>query len=492
MSQYILALDQGVSESKATLVDNKGKIISQAVCPLKPILLKSGWIEYRPEDILKSQNNAIKSLFKKIGPKKRQIAALGITSQPSTVILWDKSTGKPLYNAISHQDPRGMDICRERSEHRENVRERTGLTLSHYYSASKIKWMLENTKSAKKLAEKGQIMCGTVNTYLIWHLTKGTVYATDHANAAKTLLFNILTKSWDKELLEVFSIPPDMLPSILPTSSYFGDGVIEGETIPIHASTLEHQASLIGNGCFQEGEVNISYGKDGFILVNTGKKIFILPGLLTTIAWSNNGTTAYTLEGTMNAVGSLFEWMRDNLGLIVRSDNIDEICKQSGERLFILPAIKGLGSPHWNTNTTACIFGLKSTSSRIDIIRSAVESIAFLVKDNFNLIEKDGRIQLRKIIASGDISDIAYLLQFQSDLLQMPVHKAREGDLTAVGVAFLAGLSLKIWQGISSVERLINMKKSFKPRLNDIDVKRLYERWRLTYVYSKEWSKNLS
>lgn len=491
MGQYILALNQGSIESKATLVDNKGKIIAQTVSPLKPFILKSGWVEYRPEDILKSQINVIRALFKKIGHKKRQISAIGLANQPSTIILWDRSTGKPLYNAIGQQDPRGIDICRERSEHRENVRERTGMTLSHYYSASKIKWILDNVKSARKLSEKGQLMCGTVNTYLIWHMTKGSVHATDHTNAAQTLLFNIFTKSWDKELLEVFSIPFDTLPSILPTSSYFGDGVIEGEVIPIHASIVENHASLIGNGCFQEGEVNVNYGREGFILMNTGKKIFILPGLLTTIAWSNNGNTTYLLEGTINAVGSLFEWMRDRLGLITNKDNLDDICRQSGERLFMLPAINGLGSPHWNTSTATCIFGLKPSSTKKDVIRSAVESIAFLVKDNFNLIEKDGRIQMRKVIASGDMSDISYLMQFQSDLLQMPVHKAVEGDLTARGVAFLSGLSTRMWQGLSSIERLISTRKAYSPKLDDMDAKKLYERWRLTCLYSKEWSKSL-
>lgn len=492
MGQYILALDQGASESKATLVDNKGKIIAQAICPLDPFFLKSGWVEYKPDDILKSQIGAVRTLFRKIGSKKKQISAIGIANQPSTIILWDKSTGKPLYNAIGYQDPRGTDICRERSEHRENVRERTGLTLSHYYSASKIRWLLENVKSARKLAEKGKLMCGTVNTYLMWHLTKGTVYATDHTNAAQTLLCNIFTKSWDKELLELFGIPPDILPSILPTSSYFGDAVIEAQTIPIHANILENQASLVGNGCLQEGEVNINLDADGYILVNTGKKIFVLPGLLTTIAWSNNGNTAYLLEGTMNVVGSIFGWMQDNLGLITPKDNLDEICRRSGERLFMFPAIAGLGSPHWNTNTTACLYGLKSTTTRDDIIRSAVESIAFLVKDNFNVIEKDGRIQVKKIIAGGVVSEISYLLQFQSDLLQMSLYKARECDSTATGIAFLAGLNLKIWQGLSSLEGLTNIKKAFNPRLDDIDAKRLYERWRLTWLYSKEWSKNFS
>jgi len=326
----------------------------------------------------------------------------------------------------------------------------------------------------------------------MWHLSRGAVYATDHANAAQTLLFNILTKSWDKELLELFGIPPSILPSILPTSSYYGDAFIEGLTIPIHASITEHQASLMGNGCFQEGDVYLHYEKDGYILINTAKKIFIMPELLTTIGWSNNGHTAYLLEGTLKAVGSLFEWMRENLGILSPKDDIDDICRRSDERLYMLPAISGLGSPHWNTVTKGSIFGLKSSTKREDIIRAAVESIAYLVKDNLSVIERDGRIQIKRVIAGGHVSDIPYLLQFQSDLLQQPLYKAREKDPTIVGVAFLAGLSLKVWQGLYSLEGLINNRKAFHPKLEDSDVRKLYERWKLTCHYSKEWSKNLS
>jgi len=494
MGQYVLVLYQGTTESKATLVDDKGKVIDQTECPLKPIHRKTGWVEYSPEDILKGQLNAIRAMFRKVGPKKKkQISAIGIANQPSTILLWDKSTGKPLYNAISHQDPRGIDICVEKTVHRETIHERTGLPLSPYYSASKIKWMIGNVKAARKSLEKGNLLCGTVNTYLMWHLTKGAVYATDHSNAAQTLLFNILTKTWDKEILELFAIPHEILPPVFPTSYYFGDAVIDGQTLPIHAGIVGYQASLAGTGCFEEGEVNINYGTDGSILINTGKKIFMLPGLLTTVAWSTNGSTTYILEGILNAAGSIFEWMKDSLGLISARDNLDEICSRSKGRLFMVPAIAGIGSPYWNDQMTTCLFGLRPGTKREDLIRAAVESIAFLVKDNFNVVEKDGRIPIKKIIASGPISDVAYLLQFQSDLLHMPVYKTREGDPASTGVAFLAGLSLKMWPGLSSLERFTNInKQAIVPKLSETEVKALYERWRLTCLYSKEWSKNFS
>ena len=508
MGQYILALEQGSLNSKATLIDNKGKIIAQGEHPLRPIYLKSGWIEYRPADILKSQQNAIKALFRKIGNKKRQIAAAGFAGQRSTIILWDKDTGKPIYNSISYTDPRGTEICKEKVDYREIVRERTGLILSPYYSASKIKWVLENTKSAQKLLEKGRLLCGPVNTYLMWHLTKGAAFTIDHASAAQTLLCNIFTKSWDKELLELFNIPPEILPSILPTSVHYGDALIEGQTIPIHASTAEQQASLIGHGLFQEGDVHINYNSTGFILTNTGKKIFLLPGLLTTIAWSNGDNTTYMLEGIINSAGSILEWMQTNLGIIKQNDDIDKLCREAAGRLFMFPSVSsvklttgssiklttgtGAGSPYRDTNNTTCIYGLKSSTAREDLVRAAVESIAFLVKDTINVVLADGRIPLKRMIASGKVADIPYLLQFQADILRIPLHKAREGDSIALGVAFLAGLSRRVWQGVSSVERLTPTVKTFNPKIAEQDAVKLYDRWRLTCYHSKEWSKNFS
>lgn len=493
MGQYILVLYQGNTESKAILVDDKGNIVNQTESPLDPVHLKTGGIEYRPEDILKGHLNAIRALFRKVGPKKKQICGMGIANQPSTILLWDKSTGKPLYNAISYQDRRGTDICAEKTNHRETIQERTGLPLSPHYSASKIKWVIENVKGAQKSLQKGNLLCGTVNTYLMWHLTKGAVYATDHSNAAQTLLFNILTKTWDKEILELFAIPQEILPPVFPTSHHFGDATIEGQTVPIHANIVGNQASLVGTGCFEEGDVNIHYDREGSILINTGKKIFILPGLLTTVAWSTNGNTTYLLEGILKTTGSIFEWMKKNLGLIRDRDTLDEICSRSEGQLFMVPAIGGIGSPYWNDHITTCIFGLRHDSTREDIIRAAVESIAFLVKDNFNLVEKDGRIPIRRVVTSGPVSDIAYLLQFQSELLRMPVTVSRDKGPAAAGVAFLAGLSLKMWNGLSSLERLTkSSKKAIVPRRSETEVKALYERWKLTCLYSKEWSKNFS
>lgn len=492
MGKYILALDQGVSGSKATLIDHKGKAIAWVETSLKPVLNKSGWIEYKPDDILKSILSALNSLFRKIGTKKRQISAIGIANQPSTVILWDKDTGKAVYNAISPIDPRGIEICRENSDHRESVRERTGLPLSSAYSAAKIRWILDNIKQTRKLIEKGRLLCGTINTFLMWHLTKGAVFATDHSNAAKTLLFNILTKSWDKELLELFAIPHDILPAVLPTSSYFGDARIHGQTIPVQASIVDRYISLIGNGCHQEGDANINYGKDGAILINTGKKPFPLPGLLTTIGWSNNGNTSYILEGNIKAAGLLFQWMQEKLGILGHKEDLDDMCRRSQERIFVFPAITGLGSPYPDKNATGCIFGLKLSTTKYDIVRSAVEAIAFMVKDHFSVIEKDNRIKVKKIIVSGGLSELTYLLQFQSDILNMPLHKAKEDGQFATGIAFLTNPDTNSVHGLNSAEKKPATKGSFVPRADEAGIRKLYERWRLTCLHSREWSKNFS
>ncbi|MBI5193305.1 MAG: hypothetical protein HZA08_07685 [Nitrospirae bacterium] len=501
MGKYILVLDQGVSGSRATLTENKGKVIAWAETPLNTVPNKSGWIEYKPDDILKSILSAVKSLFKKIGPKKKQISAIGLATQPSTIIVWDKETGKSLYNAISVNDTRGIEICREKSNHRESIRERTGLPLSVTFSAPKLRWLLNNIKQSGKLIDKGRLLCGTVNTFLMWHLTKGAVFATDHSNASRTLLFNILTKSWDKEMLELFSIPPDILPNVYPTSHIYGDAVLEGQRIPILASIVDKHASLIGNGCMQEGEVNITYGKEGTIQITTGKKIFILHGLSAAIGWSTdgngNGNTSYILEGNMKSVGAIFQWMQTNLGLISTKpkENIDDICRRSQERIFMVPAITGLGSPYGEKGVTACLFGMRSSTTRNDIVRSAVEAVAFMVKDNLGLVEKDNRIQIKRIVSGGELSEISYLLQFQSDVLNMPVYKTKEDYPVAAGIAFLINPDAKSMTSMNFNQKSPGSKKSFTPKAakySEAEVRKLYERWKLTCLHSREWSKNFS
>lgn len=509
MGKYILVLDQGVSGSRATLSENNGKVITWADTPLNIVPNKSGWIEYKPDDILKSILGAVKSLFRKIGTKKKQISSIGLATQPSTIIVWDKETGKSLYNAISSNDTRGIEICREKGDHRESIRERTGLPLSAAYSAPKIRWLLDNIRQSGKLIDKGRLLCGTVNTFLMWHLTKGAVFATDHSNASSTLLFNILTKSWDKELLELFSIPPEILPQVYPTSHIYGDAILEGQRIPISVSIVDKHAPLIGNGCLQEGDVNITYGKEGTIHITTGKKVFILHGLLATIGWSTdgngNGNTTYILEGNMKSAGAIFQWMQASLGLISHKESIDDMCRRSQERIFMVPAITGLGSPYREKGVTACIFGMRSSTTKNDIVRSAVESVAFMVKDNLGVVEKDNRIQIKRIISGGELSEISYLLQFQSDILNMPVYKTKEDYPVAPGIAFLANpytrdttrdtKDTKNVMAMNAIQKPSGSKKPFIPKAtkyNEAEVRKLYERWKLTCLHSREWSKNFS
>jgi glycerol kinase len=491
MPSYILALDQGSSSSRAALVDPKGKVLSQTQVPLKSLLTKPGWVEHRPDDILRGQLKAVRDILKSLGRRKDRITALGLTNQRSTCILWEKKTGKPIYNAISWQDLRGASECERVVEQGEVIRERTGLMLTPYYSASKIKWVLDHVKKARKMAEKGEILCGTVNTYLIWHLTRGEVHVTDHTNAARTLLFNIFTRSWDKELLQIFDIPSGILPDILPTSGYFGDAVIDGVTIPIHASIGDQQASLAGQGCFQEGEANINYGTGGFLLVNTGKRIFFLPGLVTSIAWSNGATTHYLLEGTINAVGSTFDWLRDHFNLQKPGENIDELCKQSKRRVYLFPSIAGLGSPHWDSRTPTCLFGLDRLSRREDVIRAAVEATAFLLKDNLEVIHRDGRISLKRISVTGGLSHLTTLLQFQADIFRQSLQRPGQTESSLLGAAFLAGLSCKFWPSPSSLSKLSGPVKTFYPRMEEAEAERLYERWKMAHRLSREWAKNL-
>ncbi|MBI5197065.1 MAG: glycerol kinase GlpK [Nitrospirae bacterium] len=490
MTQYILALDQGSSSSRAALVDQKGKVVSLYHSPLKSLLTKPGWVEHRPDEILQGQLKAIRSSIRTLGRHKERIVALGVTNQRSTILLWDKKTGKPIYNAISWQDLRGASECERVIGQGEVIRERTGLMLTPYYSASKIKWVLDHVKKARKMAEKGEILCGTVNTYLLWHLTKGRVFVTDHVNAARTLLFNIFTRTWDKELLQLFDIPQEILPEIVPTSGYLGEAVIDGFQIPIHAGIGDQQASLLGQGCFQEGEANVNYGTGGFLLVNTGKKIFFLPGLLTSISWSNSGNTHYLVEGTINAVGSVLDWLRDQFNLYKAGEDPDELCKQSKRRVYLLPAISGLGAPHWDNRISTCLFGLDRLSRREDVLRAAVEAVAFLVKDNFEGIHRDGRIVLKRLSASGGLSSLSYLAQFQADILRQTIHRSGQTESTLLGVAYLAGLSCKFWSSPTALQKLAAPGKTFYPRMEEAEVERLYERWKTALRLSREWAKN--
>lgn len=474
-AEYLLGLDQGSTNSKAVLVDRKGKIVRLASAPLKTLRPRPGWVEHDPKAILNSQLHAAKYLIRSAG-RKHKISALGIANQRSTIILWDKNSGRPLTPAISWQDLRAADLIQPWSDHRELIRSKTGLMLNAHYAAPKLRWLLDRTKGIRTKAEQGKVLCGTVNAFLIWHLTKGEFHATDHTNAARMLLMNLHSLTWDEELLSLFGIPPAILPRILPTSADYGTARLGGIEIPIRASIGDQQAGLLGLGAVEPGEAVVNYGTGGFFLVNTGTEPVFLPGLLTSLAWTTPGETAYVSEGTVNAVGTLFDWVQ-KMGWIKSVDEIDRVLKSSEERIYLVPALAGLGAPHWSSHARTALLGLGPATTRADLVRAAVEGVAFLVKDIAEAIQKSRSIRIKAVTASGGGSRIASLVQTQADLLGMPILCSDVSEATALGAALLAGVGRGEW-GIPSGLPKIQTGKTFKPRISDAEREYIYGGWK--------------
>ena len=475
MADYLLGLDQGSTNSKAVLVDRKGRIVRLASAPLKTIRPRPGWVEHDPKAILNSQLHAANQLIRLIR-KEDAVAALGIANQRSTIILWDKNSGRPLTPAISWQDLRAADLTQQWSDHRELIRTKTGLRLTPYYAAPKLRWLLDRSKELRAKAEKGSVLCGTVNTFLIWHLTKCEVHATDHTNAARTLLMNLHGLSWDEELLSLFGIPPAILPRILPTAADYGTARLGGAEIPIRASIGDQQAGLLGLDAVDVGEAVVNYGTGGFLLVNTGSQPVPLPGLLTSLAWTTPGEAAYASEGTVNAVGTLFDWVQ-KMGWIRSVDEINRVLKLSNDRVYLVPALAGLGAPHWLSNARTAILGLGPTTTKADLVRASVEGVAFLVKDIAEAFRKSRSIRIKTVTASGGGSRIASLIQTQSDLLGVPIRRSSMTEATALGAALLAGVGSGWWASPSAVPK-IRTSTIFRPRISDAEREKIYGGWK--------------
>ena len=474
-AEYLLGLDQGSTNSKAVLVNRRGRIIRQAVVPLKTSRPRPGWVEHDPKAILASQFGAVVKLLRAVG-KRDAVSALGIANQRSTIILWDKHTGRPLTSAVSWQDLRAAELTRQWADHRELIRSKTGLMLTPYYSAPKLRWLLDHVKGLRAQAERGRILCGTVNTFLIWHLTKGEVHATDHTNAARMLLMNLHSLSWDEELLSLFNIPPAILPRILPASADYGTARLAGVEISIRASIGDQQAGLLGLGAVRPGEAVVNYGTGGFLLVNTGLQPILLPGLLSSLAWTTPGETSYVVEGTVNAVGTVFDRLRE-FGWLKSHDEIDRIIKSSREHVYLVPALAGLGAPHWLSEARMSIFGLGPTTTTADLVRAAVEGIAFLIKDNAEVIKRDGRIRIKTLTAGGGGSRIQSLVQTQADLLGLTIRRSEVTEATALGAALLAGVGSGWWKSPSAAPTM-TAGKVFRPRMSETEREERYGQWK--------------
>ena len=475
----IVALDQGSSRSRAVLFDLKGTPLARADVPLPTRSPNPGWVEHDPDEILDGVRRVLRRVLRAAWRLGMEPIALGIANQRSTFVCWDRKRGKPLAPAISWQDRRAQeDLARWSGP---DFVAKTGLPLTPYYAATKLAWLLDHFK--RKRQPTRDLLCGTVNAFLIWHLTEGRVHRTDPTNAARMLLYHLDRGDWDDDLLDHFGIPRAILPDVAPTQSAFGDAVIDGHSIPITCSIGDQQASLAGLGGLRPGMANVNYGTGGFFLVNTGPQRCAVPGLLTSIAWSNEKETTYLIEGTVNGISPLFAWLR-HLGLIRSEREIDAACAKSRERIFFLPALIGLGAPHWDNTVRTSLFGLTAASRREDLVRGAVEGIAFLMTDIDRALRAAG-IPIRKTIASGGGSQIKYLLQIQSDLFGKPITAAHDPESTIRGAAFLAG------EAVGAADRrtfqFSPLKRPFPPRMKSAEREALYRRWERATALAKRW-----
>ncbi len=497
MKKYILALDQGTTSSRAIIFDKKGNIISTAQKEFTQYFPKPGWVEHDPSEIWSTQAGvAIESITKK-GFTVENIEAIGITNQRETVVVWDKKTGRPIYNAIVWQDKRTADYCDElKKQGKEKlIREKTGLVIDSYFSGTKVKWILDNVDGAREKAEAGKLILGTIDTWLIWNLTKGDQHVTDVTNASRTLLFNINTMDWDDELLELFSIPKSMLPQVKQSSEIYGytKSIFYDSNIPISGIAGDQQAALFGQMCTKPGMIKNTYGTGCFMLMNIGEKPIVSKNnLLTTVAWKINGKTHYAFEGSVFVAGAVVQWLRDSLKIIRTSAEVENLASSvdNSDGVYFVPAFVGLGAPHWNQHAQGTIFGLTRGSTDAHIARAAIESIAYQTMDILKAMESDSGISIKELRVDGGASVNNMLMQFQADVLNTLVVRPKVIETTAMGAAFLAGLAVGYWKSHEEIQQIWQTDQRFKPTSERTAIKKDIKDWYRAIEALEYWTKN--
>ncbi|PIY31113.1 MAG: glycerol kinase, partial [Candidatus Infernicultor aquiphilus] len=485
MRKYIMALDQGTTSSRAVIFDHNGSIISMASKEFKQIYPKPGWVEHNPTEIYSSQIEIARDALSKANLTAVDIVSIGITNQRETTILWDKKTGKPIYNAIVWQCRRTAPICDQLKKKglAEIIQKKTGLVVDAYFSGTKIKWILDNVKGVRERAKKGEVLFGTVDSWLIWNLTGGKVHVIDYSNASRTMIFNIHQLDWDEEILEEMDIPKAILPQPLPSSYVYGntDKEIFGVEIPISGDAGDQQAALFGQACYEPGMAKNTYGTGCFILMNTGGKIVSSKnGLLTTIAWGVNGKVEYALEGSIFIAGAVVQWLRDELRMINSSEEIEKYALKVKDTngVYLVPAFVGLGAPYWDMYARGTIVGLTRGAKKEHILRAAEESIAYQSRDVLEIIQKDSGIGLKKLKVDGGAVRDNFLMQFQSDILGVPVVRPQVIETTALGAAYLSGLAVGYWKDKEEIAQKWKVDKEFSPNMDEKIKEKLYKGWK--------------
>lgn len=470
MEKLILTLDQGTTSSRAILFNEKGKIISLAQKEFSQIYPKPGWVEHDPMEIWSTQASVITEAILKENFKAENIAAIGITNQRETTVVWDRTTGLPVYNAIVWQDRRTAEQCDllKKENWDTKIREKTGLVLDAYFSATKIQWILNNVPGIRDKAEQGKLAFGTIDSWLIWNLTEGELHITDVSNASRTMLFNINTLSWDEELLELFEIPKTLLPEVKSSSEIYGEtsGKLLGTKVPIAGIAGDQQAALFGHICNKPGMVKNTYGTGCFMLMNIGNKpILSKNNLITTIAWKIGNEVQYALEGSIFIAGAVVQWLRDELKIISSASEIEELASKVVDSggVVMVPAFAGLGAPHWNQYARGTIFGITRGTNREHFCRAALESIAFQVMEVLKAMESDSGIQIKELRVDGGATQNNLLLQFQADILKSNVVRPEVTEITAIGAAYLAGLAVGYWENIEQIQHQWQVNRRFEP-----------------------------
>ena len=484
MEKYILALDQGTSSSRAIVFDQYGQTKAVSQKEFTQIFPKPGWVEHNPMEIWSSQASVIAEAITSIDINGLNIAAIGITNQRETTIVWDAETGEPVYNAIVWQDRRTSEFCDclKRDGRTDLIRSKTGLIIDAYFSATKILWILENVPGARKRAEEGKLRFGTVDTWLIWMLTRGEVHVTDVTNASRTMLFNIHTLEWDKELLNLFGIPESMMPQVKSSSEVYGytKTTLFAHEVPIAGIAGDQQAALFGQMCTEPGSVKNTYGTGCFMLMNSGERpIMSSNNLLTTIAWKIGDTVNYALEGSIFVAGSVVQWLRDGLGIIRSSSEVEALAASVPDNggVYFVPALTGLGAPHWDQYAKGSIYGLSRGSTAAHIARAALEGIAFQTMDIVNAMQRDAGVTLKELKVDGGASRNNLLMQFQADILGTSVIRPIVTETTALGAAYLAGLAVGYWESIDHIKSQWGVEMEFKPEASQDTVAELKAGW---------------
>ncbi|MFC4303588.1 glycerol kinase GlpK [Cohnella boryungensis] len=485
MDKYILALDQGTTSSRAVLFDHEGKIVRIAQQEFKQYYPQPGWVEHNPNEIWGSILAVIATVLSESGIKPLQIAGIGITNQRETAVVWDKETGVPVHNAIVWQSRQTAEICEELklAGHEDTFRSKSGLLIDAYFSGTKVKWILDHAEGARERAERGELLFGTIDTWLVWRLSRGQIHVTDYSNASRTLMYNIHELCWDSELLDILQVPEAMLPEVKPSSEIYGltdPHHFFGYEVPIAGIAGDQQAAMFGQACFESGMAKNTYGTGCFMLMNTGEKAVASEhGLLTTIAWGVGGKVVYALEGSIFVAGSAIQWLRDGLRMFADAKDSERYAARvaSTEGVYVVPAFVGLGTPYWDSDVRGAVFGLTRGTTKEHFIRATLESLAYQTRDVLTAMEAESGIHLHTLRVDGGAVKNDFLMQFQSDLLGVPVERPVVNETTALGAAYLAGLAVGFWESDKEIARQWSMERSFSPSMASSDAQLLYEGW---------------